>query len=334
MKRKIIMAVSLVLILSIIGISVYLLNNFFNSPEMLTKKYSEELGDIIKLEDNKKIIRVIKEDINNDEIEDYIVLYGIEQYSDVSAVEGAAPNLEMYQNVGIQYINGENSTVTSYETNKNFDVNVDISVETDTTTNNKYIFLRDSNTGNICLLYLKDGAITDMVKESFGDNFVGYMISTIWDSENTSKLKVTLNNEGVSYLPSKTDEYIIDFSNTKINQASYRQKYVINKFNYFLTDTIKLDKKSKTNSSTNKKDEDTENNNEVDINKEAENSKNESVTVEDSEKFQIIGVQNILYINSTTSDVKNEYKKAQGKVKTIFEIVDGKLVVKDVIVEK
>ena len=34
------------------------------------------------------------------------------------------------------------------------------------------------------------------------------------------------------------------------------------------------------------------------------------------------------------SDLKNDYKKAEGSVKTIFEIQDGKLVVVDVIVEK
>ncbi len=326
MKRKIVMAVSLILILSIIGLSVYFLNNFFNSPEMLTKKYSEELGDIIKLSEGQKIIRVIKEDINNDETQDYVVLYGVEQYSDVSSVEGAAPNLEMYKNVGIQYINGENSQVIFYDTGKDFDVNVDMSIETDMNTNNSYIFIHDSNTGNICLLYLKDGSIVDMVKESFGDNFVGYMISTIWDNENTSKLKVTLSNEGVAYLPEKTQEFIIDFSNTKINQSSYRQKYIINKFNYFISDTSKNDKKAK-----NSNVQETEENS---ANTELESDKGNDQTVDDTERLQIIGVQNILYINSTTSDVKNEYKKAQGKVKTIFEIVDNKLVVKDVIVEK
>ena len=115
MKKKVIMAVFLVGILLIVGFSVYGLNKFFNSPEMLTKKYSEELGDVISLGENQKVIRVIKDYVDNDDVEDYVVLYGTEKYSDVSAVEGAAPNLEMYSGVGIQYINGENTEVIKEE---------------------------------------------------------------------------------------------------------------------------------------------------------------------------------------------------------------------------
>ena len=154
MKKKIIMAVFLIGILSVVGFSVYGLNKFFNSPEMLTKKYSEELGDVISLEEKQKVIRVIKDYIDNDEIEDYIVLFGIEKYSDVSAVEGAAPNLESYSNVGIQYINGENTEIIKYDTGKTFDVNVEMSVEVDLDIN--YIFVSDSNSGNMCLLKLDD----------------------------------------------------------------------------------------------------------------------------------------------------------------------------------
>ena len=83
MKKKVIMAVFLIGILLIVGFSVYGLNKFFNSPQMLTKKYSEELGDVISLEENQKVIRVIKEYVDGDEVEDYVVLYGKEKYSDV-----------------------------------------------------------------------------------------------------------------------------------------------------------------------------------------------------------------------------------------------------------
>ena len=80
MKKKVIMAVFLVGILLIVGFSVYGLNKFFNSPEMLTKKYSEELGDVISLGENQKVIRVIKDYVDNDDVEDYVVLYGTEKY--------------------------------------------------------------------------------------------------------------------------------------------------------------------------------------------------------------------------------------------------------------
>ena len=48
-----------------------------------------------------------------------------------------------------------------------------------------------------------------------------------------------------SYLPEKTDEYILDYTNTKVSQNSYRQKYVMNKFNYFIVEDMKIDKDSK-----------------------------------------------------------------------------------------
>lgn len=331
MKKKVIMAVFLIGILSIVGFSVYGLNKFFNSPEMLTKKYSEELGDIISLEENQKVIRVIKDFVDNDEIEDYVVLYGIEEYSDVSAVEGAAPNLEMYSSVAVQYINGENSEVIKYDTGKTFDVNIEMSVEVNSDIN--YIFIADSNSGNVCLLKLnEDKTFTDIVKESLGDEPKGYMISSTWDTENTSKLKITLDKGDISYLPEKTDEYILDYTNTKVSSNTYRQKYIMNKFNYFVADEAKVEKKEdikekKSQTENESQEVNTENIPEEDV-------KTEVVKNADTRKLQIIGVQNVLYINGTSSDLKNDYKKAEGTVKTIFEIQEGKLVVTDVIVEK
>ena len=335
MKKKVIMAVFLIGILLIVGFSVYGLNKFFNSPQMLTKKYSEELGDVISLEENQKVIRVIKEYIDKDEVEDYVVLYGKEKYSDVSNVEGAAPNLEMYTDVGIQYINGENSEVIKYDTGKTFDVNVEISVQINEDIN--YIFISDSNTGNICFLRLnEDKTFKDIAKDTFGDEPKGYMISSTWDTTNDSKLKVRLDKESIEYLPEKADEYILDYSSSKVSANSYRQKYVMNKFNYFVAEVAKQEKKaSKVETKTEEKAE--EKKEETDNTQTPEETKttNENVSKNvDTPKLQIIGVQNILYVNATSTDIKNDYKKAEGKVKTIFEIKDDKLVVVDVVVEK
>lgn len=344
MKKKVIMAVFLVGILLIVGFSVYGLNKFFNSPEMLTKKYSEELGDVISLGENQKVIRVIKDYVDNDDVEDYVVLYGTEKYSDVSAVEGAAPNLEMYSGVGIQYINGENTEVIKYDIGKTFDVNVELSVEVDSDTN--YIFVTDANSGNTCLLKLNDDkTFTDLIKGSLGDEPKGYMVSSTWDTTNTSKLKVKLDKGDISYLPEKTDEYILDYTNTKVNQNSYRQKYVMNKFNYFIAEDMKIDKDSKKSSDKteeNKVTNETVKNTSATSSTDAENTESKNDTTakvevsknSDTKRIQIIGVQNILYLNATSSDVKSDYKKAEGKVKTVFEIKDGKLVVTDVLVEK
>lgn len=342
MKKKVIMAVFLVGILLIVGFSVYGLNKFFNSPEMLTKKYSEELGDVISLEENQKVIRVIKDYVDSDDVEDYVVLYGTEKYSDVSTVEGAAPNLEMYSGVGIQYVNGENSEVIKYDTGKTFDVNVEMSVEIDS--DNNYIFIADANSGSACLIKLNDDkTFTDLIKESLGDEPKGYMVSSTWDTTNSSKLKIKLDKGDISYLPEKTDEYILDYTNTKVSQNSYRQKYVMNKFNYFVTEEIKNDKDSKkssdkvSNTVVNNALETSDTTGVIDDNdseKQNDTSKIDITKNSDTKRIQIVGVQNILYLNATSSDVKNDYKKAEGKVKTIFEIKDGKLVVSDVVVEK
>lgn len=344
MKKKVIMAVFLVGILLIVGFSVYGLNKFFNSPEMLTKKYSEELGDVISLGENQKVIRVIKDYVDNDDVEDYVVLYGTEKYSDVSAVEGAAPNLEMYSGVGIQYINGENTEVIKYDTGKTFDVNVEVSVEIDS--DNNYIFIADANSGNACLIKLNDDkTFTDLIKESLGDEPKGYMISSTWETTNSSKLKIKLDKGDISYLPEKADEYILDYTNTKVNQNSYRQKYVMNKFNYFIAEDMKIDKDSKKSSDKaeeNKVTNETVGNTSATSSTDVQNTENKNDTTakvevsknSDTKRIQIIGVQNILYLNATSSDVKSDYKKAEGKVKTVFEIKDGKLVVTDVLVEK
>ena len=340
MKKKILMAAFLIVILLVVGFSVYGLNKFFNSPEMLTKKYSAELGDVISLEENQKVIRVIKDYIDADEIEDYIVLYGIEKYSDVSMVEGAAPNLEMYSNVGIQYINGENSEVIKYDTGKTFDVNVDMSSKIDS--DKTYVFISDSNSGNVCLITLnEDKTFTDLVKESLGDDPKGYMISSTWDTYNSSKLKIKLDKGEISYLPEKTEEFILDYSNSKVNSSSYRQKYVMNKYNFFTAEFVKVEKDSKRSQETEEvKTESTSEQGEA-LNTETvedtvveEGAKTEVSKNTDTKKLQIIGTQNILYLNGTSSDIKNDYKKAEGKVKTVFEIKDGKLEVVDVLVEK
>lgn len=335
MKRKIIMAVFLVAILSVLATSIYFLNNFFNSPEMLTKKYSEELGDVISLGENQKVIRVIKDYVDGDNIEDYVVLYGTEKYSDSSTAEGAAPNLEMYTDVGIEYINGENTEIVKYEIGETFDVNVELSLEVDNDIN--YIFVTDANSGSACLLKQNDDkTFTDLIKESLGDEPKGYMISSSWDTTNTSKLKIKLDKQDVTYLPEENDEYILDYTSSKVNSSSYRQKYVMNKFNYFDADEVKIEKKSsKSNDNTNSV------SNEVSSNTVSNSTEQNDTTTKvevtknsDTKKIQIVGVQNILYLNATSSDVKNDYKKAEGKVKTIFEIKDGKLIVVDVSVEK
>ena len=190
-----------------------------------------------------------------------------------------------------------------------------------------------------------DKTFTDLIKDSLGDEPKGYMVSSTWDTTNTSKLKVKLDKGDISYLPEKTDEYILDYTNTKVNQNSYRQKYVMNKFNYFIAEDMKIDKDSKKSSDKteeNKVTNETVKNTSATSSTDAENTENKNDTTakvevsknSDTKRIQIIGAQNILYLNATSSDVKSDYKKAEGKVKTVFEIKDGKLVVTDVLVEK
>lgn len=229
MKKKIGFAILLVIILSLIGICVYFYKSYYNTEKGLTKIYQREIRDVLDLKGNKSVIKIIKEDINSNGKEDYIVLLGEEKYDDTDDLTDTfkkiSSNLEMYNNVSIEYINGETKEAIRYDTKKSFGIDIDMIVRY-----NNYIMVSDKSTGNIALLTLKDNELCNIIAESFDTEFKGYTINAEFDKENASILNVKLDNYGRDYLEEKTDEYKLDFTDTIINKENYRLTYMANNF--------------------------------------------------------------------------------------------------------
>ena len=229
MKKKIGFAILLVVILSLVGTCVYFYKSYYNTDKGRTKIYQKEIIDVLDLKGNKSVIKILKEDINSDEIQDYIVLLGEEKYDDTDDVTDTlkkiSSNLEMYNNVSIEYINGSTKEAKRYDTKKSFGTEVDMQIKY-----NKYIQVSDQSTGNIALLTLNEDSLYNIITESFGEDFKGYTINAEFDKENPSILKVKLDNYGRDYLNERTDEYKLDFTNTIVNGDNYRMTYMANNF--------------------------------------------------------------------------------------------------------
>lgn len=235
-KRKVILTILVIIIISIIGTAVYFIKGYFNTASGKTKIYAKELNDIIKLDGNKEIISILKLDINKDGTEDYAVLLGEPKYEEIDTTEvhmfkSLSSNLEMYNNISIEYVNGNDKTTNRYDTKKTFDT--DVTIYSFVTDNKVYIQVSDIS-GNIALLYLKDEKLENIITNTFNDKeFVGYTIEGKFKKDDTTKLEVTLDNYGKDYLAKKEDVITLDYANTQINNDNYRLTYMANKFSKF-----------------------------------------------------------------------------------------------------
>ena len=235
-KRKIILTILVILILSIIGCVVNFTKVYFNTPDGKTKIYTRELKDVIKLDGNKQVISILKLDINKDELEDYIVLLGEPKYEEVDTTEvhmfkSLNSNLEMYNNISVEYVNGKDKTTNRYDTKKTFDTQINISaIDTD---KKVYVNVCDGS-GNISLLHLKDEILENIVTNTLADKeFVGYTIEGKFKEDENTKLEIKLDNYGKDYLAKKEDTFILDYADTQVNKDNYRLTYMANKFSKF-----------------------------------------------------------------------------------------------------
>lgn len=229
MKKKVILSVLVVVVFTFIGILIGICKVNSENDKSKTNKYKKEISDVLNLEGNKSVIKIIKDDIDYDKIEDYVVLLGEEKYDDISNSSkylNLNKTLEMYNNISVEYINGSTKEKIRYNTNKSYGTDVDINLTE--FENNKYILLADTINGNVAVLSLLENTVKDYISESF-TNFVGYTIDASID-DNEKKLKIKLDNYGRNYLQSKTDEYYIDLSETNVNSTTYRITYMANKF--------------------------------------------------------------------------------------------------------
>ena len=230
--KKIIFSLILVIFLCVIGAGVYFIKKFYLTDDGKTMLYKSELGSSLNLQ-GKEAIKIVKGKFNEDEAEDYIALLGEPKYDDVDSstineLKKFTSNIELYNNVAIDIIDGNTKESKRYETKKSYGKDVDLEYKVDN--NGKYTFIKDNTTGNVALLKFEDGNIKNIITDSFGDEFNGYTIEASFNKEDTTKLNVSLDNYGRDYLSEKTDAYTLDYKDTIVNSENYRLTYMANKF--------------------------------------------------------------------------------------------------------
>lgn len=236
LKQKLTLSFGVIIILALIGLCVFSVKRYFTTEQGLTRKYESELKDTINISEAKKIIKIIKFDADNDDVEDYFVLIGEPKYeeSDTSKVKifkSINSNLEMYNNISIEYVNGSTKKENTYDTKKTYSPDVDITYAIH---NDKaYIQVSDS-TGNIALLYLDNESLNNIITNSVGDSdFVGYTIEGSFNEEDGNKLEISLDSYGKDYIEQQKEKYTLDYTDTDVNSTNYRLTYMANKFSNF-----------------------------------------------------------------------------------------------------
>ncbi len=241
MKKKILLSILVVVILAIIAAVMLIKQHYENSQEGLTKKYYSEVQDVLALDQKRTVICMKKYDFNGDQVEDYIGITGVEKYhsDDKEILKEFASTLELYQDVEIVYVDGQSKEIKKYISDMSFYPEVKLELKQDE--KNRYIFVSDENSGNVLLVILKDNELQNIVKNSIQSDFNGYTINVEFDSENTSKIKVKLDNYARSYLQAMTEEKLLEFEDKNINKDNYRATYLANKFCSFKLEDVDAD---------------------------------------------------------------------------------------------
>lgn len=212
--KRVIYAIVLIVAFCIIGLLVDRLHKYLDTPEMKFKKYEEMLASKIDLND-KIFIDIQDYDLNKDGILDYIAISG-------------KPSTELYSNLDVIFVDGKTDEIFKYNTRKEFATNVELDIYEDKDT--EYIFVRDSSSGNVILLRLKENKFENIIKNSFGDTFKGYTIDMEFDRKDLNKLNVSLDSYGKEYLPDDDKIYTLDFKDKNIDLNNYRGTYNLDKF--------------------------------------------------------------------------------------------------------
>ena len=107
-------AILLVVLFTLIGLGVYFLYRFESSESGLKIAYEKEISSIVDLADNT-IIKIYKQDLNDDQVLDYVFIMGKEKRSSENALNST---LEVYNDVSLVVIDGASSEEKIYETKK------------------------------------------------------------------------------------------------------------------------------------------------------------------------------------------------------------------------
>lgn len=285
--RKVWVSIKVVFILVIIGLAVFFVKRYYNSEVGKTKIYKREISDVLNLEGNKALIKILKSDINDDENEDYIVLLGEEKFENDDTttntdIKKLLSNVELYNNVCVDFIDGKSREVKRYETKKFYGQDVNVELKSDK--NYKYIWVTDKTTGNISLLYLKENELKNLITKSFSQEFCGYTIEASFGKDDVTKLEVNLDNYGRDYLKKQEKAFTLDYVDTNVNNDNYRLTYMANRFCEF------------------------------------------EIVKDENENLELIGIQHILYSNKpelekNSGKVKTHFKLDENK-KLVFKQVE------------
>lgn len=234
--RRLKKAIILVILFILIGAIVFLAYNYKNSQAWLEKVYKREVNSKFDIGD-RTIIKILKEDINQDNKLDYIYIAGKEIRS-IDSVSNSS--LEQYEDVILVFIDGRTDIVVSYDTKKKFNEDINLRIYDDE--KNMYYMVSDKS-GNISLCKFENQELQDINNQKIIDiisnttsEFLGYSIYT--EKVEESKLKVTLDNYNKDYLSNYDEEKILDFSENSIDISRYRETYLRDKFsNFELKDT-------------------------------------------------------------------------------------------------
>ena len=219
-------AILLVVLFTLIGLGVYFLYRFESSESGLKIAYEKEISSIVDLADNT-IIKIYKQDLNDDQVLDYVFIMGKEKRSSKNALNST---LEVYNDVSLVVIDGASSEEKIYETKKDYKPATNLEIID--SKNEKYFLIYDE-TGSVDLLKLEGNSLVNIIKNTTSDNLLGYTIYTSKNEENESILEVTLDNYGKDYLKKYEETKILDFSDLSVELSKYRETYLRDKISKF-----------------------------------------------------------------------------------------------------
>lgn len=230
--RRLIVAILVVIFLVGIGMLVYQMKSYYETADGIKKMYQKEIASILGVEE-ENIIHILKEDLNQDEIEDFIILIGTPKYHNSEDNLGTLDaRIESYQDVKVIFISGiDHQAKTTYESKKDFAKDVSLTLYKEEKA--KKFLVKDTSTGNALVLELVNNKWRDLIASSFGTNFKGYTFTKTVDSENLNKIYISLDNYGKPYLEKQNEKFVLDFMDKNIDLAKYRQSYSIDLFSDF-----------------------------------------------------------------------------------------------------
>ncbi len=227
-------AILLVILFSLIGLGVYFLYKFESSESGLRMIYEREVSSLVDLGENT-IIKIYKEDFNEDQVQDYVFIMAKEQRSNKNSLNST---LEMYNDVSFVIVDGNTNEEIVYETQKDYKPEVTLNIVKD---NDERYYLICDNDGNVDLLKIEEKDVINIAKNTTENGLLGYTIYTSRNEENTSVLNVTLDNYGKEYLEEYSQTKSLDFSELSIDLEKYRETYLRDKISKFELSDIDSD---------------------------------------------------------------------------------------------